>query len=81
MGDRIQKLLSTTDQIKKKKINTVRNYKIEQGPPFKLLRLPNPVVQLRNILIKRMGIEVVTKNHLEPPKTMFLSQIILKITI
>ena len=29
MGDRIQKLLSTTDQIKKKKIITVRNYKIE----------------------------------------------------
>ena len=44
-------------------------------------QLPNPVVELRNILIKSMGIEVVAKNHLQPPKTMFLPQIILKITI
>ena len=49
--------------------------------PFKLFRFPNLVVELRNILIKSMGIEVVARNHLQPPKTMFLPQIILKITI
>ena len=31
--------------------------------------------------MKSMEIEVVTKNHLQLPKTMFLPQIILKITI
>ena len=41
-------------------------------PPFKLFRFPNPVVELKNILIKNMGIEVEAKNHLERPKTMFL---------
>ena len=34
-----------------------------------------------NILIESMGIEVVTKNHLQAPRTMFLLQINLKITI
>ena len=37
------------------------------------------MVKLKNILIKSMGIKVVAKNHLQPRKTMFLPQIILKI--
>ena len=41
----------------------------------------NPVVELRNILIKSTGIEVVAKNYLQPLQTMFLPQIILKVTI
>ena len=47
-GDRIQKSLSTTDQIKK--INTEGGYKISYWPPLKLFRFPNPLVELRNIL-------------------------------
>ena len=49
-------------------------------PLFKLFRLPDLVVELRNILIKGMGIGT-TKNHLQLPKTMFLPQKMLKITI
>ena len=49
-------------------------------PLFKLFRLPDLVVELRNILIKGMGIGK-TKNHLQLPKTMFLPQKMLKITI
>ena len=75
----MQKSLSAMDQIKK--INAERGYKIKYGPSFKLFRFPNPIAELRNILIKSMGIGLVTKNHLQPPKTMFLPQIILKITI
>ena len=37
--------------------------------------------KLRNILIKSMEIVVVAKNHLQPPKTIVLPQIILKTTI
>ena len=69
MEDRIQKSLSARDQIKK--INAERGYKIQYGPRFKLFRFPKPVVELRNILIKSMGIGIVAKNHLQPPKTMF----------
>ena len=47
--------------------------------PFKLLRFPNPLVELRNILMKSMEIGVVAKNRLQPPKTMFLPQINLKL--
>ena len=43
------------------KNNTARDYKIKYGPPFKLVRFPNPVVELRSIPIKSMGIEVVAK--------------------
>ena len=49
-------------------------------PLFKLFRLPDLIVELRNILIKGMGIGT-TKNHLQLPKTMFLPQKMLKITI
>ena len=73
-GDRIQNSRS-------KKINAERGYKIKYMSPFKLFRFPNLVIELRNILIKSMGIELVARNHLQPPKTMFLPQIILKITI
>ena len=64
----MQTSLSAMDQMKK--INIERDYKA----PFKLSRFPNPVVEL-------MGIGAVDKNHLQPPRTMFLQQIILKITI
>ena len=77
MGDRIQKLLSAIDRIKQN--NTVRGYKIYYGHPFKLF--PNPVVELRNILIKSVGDKLVAKNHLQPPKTMFLPQTVLKTRI
>ena len=48
---------------------------------FQIIQFPNPVAELRNILIKSMVIEVLAKNHLHPPKTMLLPQIILKVTI
>ena len=79
MGDRIQKRLSATHQIKNITLYVATRF--NAGPPFKLLRFPNPVVELRNILIKSMRIEVVAKNHLQPPKTKFLPQIILEIMI
>ena len=47
---------------------------------FQIIQVPK-LVEIRNILIKSMGIEVVAKNHLQPPETMFLPQIISKITI
>ena len=34
-----------------------------------------------NIGMKSVGIEVVAKNHLQPHKTMFLPQLVLKIMI
>ena len=37
-----------------KKINAESGYKMLYGLPFKLFRFPNPVVELRNILIKSM---------------------------
>ena len=40
-------------------------------PPFKLFRFPNPVVELKNILIKSMGIKAAAKNHLQLPKNVF----------
>ena len=46
----MQKSLFATDQIKKS--NTERCCKIKYGPPFKLFRFPNPIVELSNILIK-----------------------------
>ena len=36
--------------------------------PFQINQVPNPVIELRNIVIKTMGIKVVAKNHLQPPK-------------
>ena len=63
-------------RLKKITLNVVIRYN-----PFKLFRFPNPVVELRNILIKCKGIKVVAKNHLQSPKTIFLPQIILKIAI
>ena len=68
-GNRIQKSSSATDQIKK------------FNAEHRLFRFPNSVVEVRNILIKSMEIGVVVNNHLQLPKTMFLPQIILKITI
>ena len=48
------------------------------GPPFKLFRLPDSVVERRNILIKSMGIgTTVTKNDMQPSKAIILPQIIL----
>ena len=74
----MQKSLSATDQIKKSTLNVATRYNTGL---LLLFRFPNPVVELANILIKSIGIGVVGKNHLQPPKAMFLSQIILKITI
>ena len=70
MGDRVQKSLSTADQIKKK-FNAEHDYKIKYGPPFKLFRFSNPVVELVN---KKYGNRnsLVRKNHSQPPKAMFL---------
>ena len=43
IGDSIKNGLSATDQIKQN--NTERGYRILYGPPFKLFRLLNPVVE------------------------------------
>ena len=64
------------DQTKKITLNMATRFNT-----FKLFRFANPAVELRKILIKSMGIEAVVKNHLQPPETMFLPQIILNITI
>ena len=66
---------------KKKKMTLSVATRYNTGLLLKLFRFPNPVVEHRNILIKSMGIEVIAKNHLQPPKAMFLPEIILKITI
>ena len=68
-------------RIRSKNITLYVAIRFNAGPPFKLLRFPNPVAELRNILIKSMRIEVVAKNHLQPPKTKFLPKTVLKSTI
>ena len=70
---------SAKNQMKKIALNVATRY--NTGLHFKLFRFPDLVVELRNILIRRMGIGVGVKNHLQPPSTMFFQQIILKITI
>ena len=61
--------------------NIEPGYKIQYGPPFKLFRLIDPVVELTIILIKKYGDwnNIVTKNHLQRPKEMILPQTVLKI--
>ena len=54
---------------------------IQYWAPFQIFRFPNPVVDVKNILIKNMGIVEVAKNHLQPPKSMFLPQIIFETMI
>ena len=50
-------------------------------PPQIRSDFANTVVELMNIGMKSVGIEVVAKNHLQPHKTMFLPQLVLKIMI
>ena len=73
MGDKIQQSFSAASQIKK--IKDEPGYKISYEYAFKLFKFPDPVVELRNIIIKSMGIgkKVTSQKSLATSQKSFLN--------
>ena len=73
MGDKIQQSFSAASQIKK--IKDEPGYKISYEYAFKLFRFADPVVELRNMIIKSMGIgkKVTSQKSLATSQKSFLN--------